>query len=81
MRNFNLDEKMYALRAHRAAAGGAPPEPLSSVAGMDALQLNIALKGFFAAVARPLPPPARTNWTRLVPLSVLTGHVSSLFPY
>ena len=24
----------------------------------------------------PLPPPSRTNWTRLVPPSVLTGHVS-----
>ena len=79
---------MYALRAHRAAAGGAPPEPLSAVAGMDALQLNIALKGFFAAVARPRPPPpppppfvlsghaaslTRTNRTRLVPHPVLIG--------
>ena len=26
----------------------------------------------------PPPPPSRTNWTRLVPLPVLTGHVSSL---
>ena len=25
----------------------------------------------------PLPPPSRTNWTSLVPPSVLTGHVSS----
>ena len=25
----------------------------------------------------PLPPPSRTNWTRLVPPSVLTGHVLS----
>ena len=25
----------------------------------------------------PPPPPSRTNWTRLVPPSVLTGHVSS----
>jgi len=25
----------------------------------------------------PLPPPSRTNWTRLVPPPVLTGHVSS----
>ena len=25
--------------------------------------------------------PSRTNWTRLVPPSVLTGHVSSLLPY
>ena len=27
------------------------------------------------------PPPSRTSWTRLVPPSVLTGHVSSLLPY
>jgi hypothetical protein len=26
------------------------------------------------------PPPSRTNWTRLVPPPVLTGHVSSLLP-
>ena len=26
----------------------------------------------------PPPPPSRTNWTRLVPPSVLTGHVSHL---
>jgi hypothetical protein len=30
--------------------------------------------------APPLPP-SRANWTRLVPPSVLTGHVSSLLPY
>ena len=27
------------------------------------------------------PPPSRTNWTRLIPPPVLTGHVSSLLPY
>jgi hypothetical protein len=27
-----------------------------------------------------LPPPSRTNRTRLVPPSLLTGHVSSLLP-
>jgi 2,3-bisphosphoglycerate-dependent phosphoglycerate mutase len=27
------------------------------------------------------PPPSRTDWTRLVPPPVLTGHVSSLLPY
>jgi len=31
-----------------------------------------------AAQARPPPPPSRTNWTRLVPRPVLTGHVSGL---
>jgi hypothetical protein len=29
-----------------------------------------------ARSAAPPPPPSRTNWTRLVPPSVLTGHVS-----
>ena len=28
----------------------------------------------------PPPPPSRTDWTRLVPHPVLTGHVSSLLP-
>jgi len=28
----------------------------------------------------PPPPPSRTNWTRLVPPSVLTGHVSPRYP-
>jgi hypothetical protein len=35
-------------------------------------------QGAGGGVEGPLPPPSRTNWTRLVPLSVLTGHVSSL---
>ena len=30
--------------------------------------------------ASPPPPPSRTNWTRLVPPSVLTGHVSPRHP-
>jgi hypothetical protein len=29
----------------------------------------------------PLPPPSRTNWTRLVPPPVLIGRVSSLLSY
>jgi len=29
----------------------------------------------------PPPPPSCTDWTRLVPPPVLTGHVSSLLPY
>jgi hypothetical protein len=37
---------------------------------------------FVRASPEPPPPPSpRTNWTRLVPPSVLTGHVSSLLPY
>jgi hypothetical protein len=38
-------------------------------------------EGYKSAPPPPLPPPSRTNWTRLVPPSVLTGHVSSLLPY
>ena len=29
---------------------------------------------YVGALRAPPPPPSRTNWTRLVPLSVLTGH-------
>ena len=32
------------------------------------------------AAVPPHPPPSRTDWTRLVPPPVLTGHVSSLLP-
>ena len=42
------------------------------------------LKGnpVFSRVGVPPPPPSsRTDWTRLVPPPVLTGHVSSLLPY
>jgi hypothetical protein len=34
-----------------------------------------------AAGARPPPPRSCTDWTRLVLLPVLTGHVSSFSPY
>ena len=30
-----------------------------------------------SGMSPPLPPPSRTNWTRLIAPSVLTGHVSS----
>jgi hypothetical protein len=33
------------------------------------------------AAPRGVHAPSRTNWTRLVPPPVLTGHVSSLLPY
>ena len=33
-----------------------------------------------ASTRVPPPPPSRTNWTRLVPPSELTGHVSWLLP-
>ena len=37
-----------------------------------------ARRSIDGAGASPPPPRSRTNWTRLVPLPVLTGHVSSL---
>ena len=46
--------------------------------------LGCRLETFFAGVWGTVcsggPPPSRTKWTRLVHLSVLTGHVSSLSP-
>ena len=41
-------------------------------------QVEIRLRG--RAVLSP-PPSPRTNWTRLVPSPVLSGHVSSFPPY
>ena len=35
----------------------------------------------YTAQDPPPPLPSRTNWTRLVPHPVLSGHVSSLAPY
>ena len=55
--------------------------------GVGVRQLNCLLANqepprlhLWVRVPPPLPPPSRTNWTRLVPSSVLTGHVSSLLP-
>ena len=44
--------------------------------------LEQELQQVFKGSARkaPPPPPSRTDWTRLVPPPVLTGHVSSLLP-
>ena len=47
----------------------APSSPLAQPRGV--------LVGYPLSAA----PPSRTNWTRLVPPSVLTRHVSSLPPY
>jgi len=40
---------------------------------LKALLLSVSF-----ALAKEPPPPSRTDWTRLVPPPVLTGHVSSL---
>ena len=45
------------------------------------LEPGTALPRLAGGQALPPPPPSRTNWTRLVHPSVLTGHVSSLLPY
>jgi hypothetical protein len=50
-----------------------PPRPGSlSLAGFSAL-----VRSLDSLHPVPPPPPSRTNWTRLVPLPVLTGRVSS----
>jgi hypothetical protein len=38
-------------------------------------ELLAALQHWNIGATPRLPPPSRTNWTRLVPPSVLTGHV------
>ena len=52
------------LAAQREAAGGGAPEGEPED------------KGLVQALPLPRPPPSRTDWTRLVPPPVLTGHVS-----
>ena len=39
---------------------------------------NLAVTCTLWGTPPPFPPPSRTNWTRLVPPSVLIGHVSWL---
>ena len=63
-------------RGAQILAGGA--------CGVSLAELVAAPEGaaLVARCAAPTPPPpSRTNWTRLVPPSVLTGHVSSLLLY
>jgi Tfp pilus assembly pilus retraction ATPase PilT len=56
-------------------------DTLRRSAGRAAEQDADPLLAFFSTRAvRASPPPSRTDWTRLVPPSVLTGHVSSLLP-
>jgi len=44
---------------------------------MPGARVLVALDGASAGPPPPPPLPSRTNWTRLVPPSVLTGHVSA----
>jgi len=57
-----------------------PPPAVQIVAQPVAAQPAAApsLSAVPSFSAPPPPSPSRTNWTRLVPPSVLTGHVSSL---
>jgi ATP-binding cassette subfamily C (CFTR/MRP) protein 1 len=48
----------------------------------EGLPLVLRKTSFAVGVGEKVPPPpSRTDWTRLVPPPVLTGHVSSLPPY
>jgi hypothetical protein len=48
---------------------------------LDVAESGSAQRGLIPRALEYLSPPSRTNWTRLVPPSVLTGHVSSLLRY
>jgi hypothetical protein len=68
-------------------------QDLRGVPDAAAVARALALPGLFPAGSRalvfsvpgppraPSPLPSRTEWTRLVPPPVLTGHVSSLPTY
>jgi len=69
-----------ALRAQEGGdEGGAEGGGRDAVAPESSPLFNTMTMQARARASAPLP--SRTNWTRLVPRSVLTGHVSSLSPY
>jgi len=72
------------LRARHARVSPPPPLHPSQDAGTPQ-SVASSLRNPFCArrVSQPPAPPlpSRTNWTRLVPPSLVTGHVSSLLPY
>ena len=72
-----LQEKLEA--ATECAPGDARSQKLVNDKRKLALEVQ-ALKDANLQ-APPPPPPSRTDWTRLVPPPVLTGHASSLLPY
>ena len=81
---------LFELRVAAPAAGaggaggdgrGRPGRALVTLgARADLAEGHVALNAALRS-SPPPPPPSRTNWTRLVPPPVLTGHVSSLLPY
>jgi hypothetical protein len=68
-----------APQGKRNTRGGHEASLAQSVTGSGELAAAHGASG--SAAQAPPPPPSRTNWTRLVPPPVLTGHVSSLLPY
>jgi hypothetical protein len=81
------------LRPRGAAGGSARPAPRAggacsgqrtappaSARRLPAACRRAARRGYGVRQCGT-PPPSRTDWTRLVPPPVLTGHVSSLLPY
>ena len=75
----------FALKGRDAAAGGsmsgAGAEGADDIWGSEVqAQLRRLLSRSIGCCAQT-PPPSCTDWTRLVLLPVLTGHVSSFSPY
>jgi hypothetical protein len=70
---------VQARRLHCPLSPLASPElwARDSVVASRGQQPRLSSLSYMRSRPRP-PPPSRTNWTRLVPLPVLTGRVSSL---
>ena len=66
----------------RAPKGAAPARPIGRPGRPPPVGACVRLLGqcmkLCMTLCPPPPPPSRTDWTRLVPPSVLTGHVSFL---
>ena len=69
-----------ALSGARPSRARAAPYPQRAAGARD-WRLARGVKRRGVAGRGPLPPPSRTNWTRLVPPCVLTGHVSPRYPF
>ena len=69
----------------RARVADAELAPLAALAALRALDVSECPRLTSRALAHlpgsAAPPPSCTDWTRLVLLPVLTGHVSSFSPY
>jgi hypothetical protein len=65
-------------RAAAHAAALAEAEALGASGGDEGASEELGAAAPADARSPLPPPPSRTNWTRLVHPSVLTGHVSSL---